>query len=349
MSAGDDPDAAEPGWARLPWLTAPLRAARESDRGHAILAHGPAGVGHLEFALQLAQGLLCDAGADAHPCGQCASCRLVRQHAHPDLALLVPDALRTALGWPLDEDMSTRPEVKPSREIRIPQVRRAIAWAQRTPLRGATKLLLIHPADALNASAANALLKTLEEPPASLRLVLTSADPARLLPTVRSRCQLLRLALPDAQAARAWLAARGLSQPDALLRLAGGRPLDALAWHDEGLTPPMIAELPRRIAGGDASLLAGRPVPRVLELLLDLAHDLMVLGVGAAPRFFAAADLPPPPDPAALLAWQRELLRIARHEDHPWQAPLLVESLLAQARALWSTPARGRASLHSAP
>ena len=351
--AVDRGDRAGPGWAWLPWLAEPLRLAFQSTRGHALLAHGPAGVGHLEFALQLGQALLCDAPEGGRACGCCASCRLIRQHVHPDLTVVVPEALRVALDWPPDEDAPTRPDAKPSREVRIASVRGAIAWAQKTPARGRAKVLLVHPADALNAHAANALLKTLEEPPASLRLVLTSADPERLLPTLRSRCQLLRLALPGAAQARDWLVAQGLGQPDALLRLAGGSPLEALAWAGEGLSPELIGELPRRIAAGDAAPLAGRPVPRALDLLLRLAHDLGAHAVGGEPRFFATASLPGGTDVAALAAWQRELLRLARHEDHPWQAPLLVESLVAQARGLWPRAAGGRAGgnrwLHSRP
>jgi DNA polymerase-3 subunit delta' len=257
------------------------------------------------------------------------------------------------LGWPPDDDNAAKPEAKPSKEIRITQMRPAIDWAQRTTARGGAKVLLVHPADALNLYAANALLKTLEEPPGSLRLVLTSADPERLLPTVRSRCQMLRLALPDAAQARAWLVGRGVARPDELLRLAGGSPLEALAWSEQGVTPELIAELPRRIAAGDSAPLAGRATPRVIDLLLRLAHDLMAQAAGGEPRFFAAATLPAGARIAALVAWQRELLRIARHDGHPWQAPLLIEALTLQARGIWppagrrGDAARGSASLHS--
>jgi DNA polymerase-3 subunit delta' len=279
----------------------------------------------------------------------------VATRAHPDLRLVLPAALRVQRGWTDEDDyIAPKGDAKPSRELRIDQVRAAIDWAQQTSGRGRGKVLLLHPADALNLSAANALLKTLEEPPGQMRVLLTSADPEHLLPTVRSRCQRLRIGLPPPEQARAWLQAQGLDAPDALLALAGGSPLEALAWAQEGFTPALLAGLPRRVAAGDAAALQGRPIPRVVECLLKLSHDAQVQAAGGAPRFFAAGSLPAGADALALRAWQQALQRVARHDEHPWSAALLVESLVAQARAVWPAPgavrgaAAGSASLHSA-
>jgi DNA polymerase-3 subunit delta' len=323
----------------LPWLAAALAQAASLAKAHALLIHGPAGGGHLELGLLLAQAALCEDPAAARlqrPCGRCASCHLVGTRVHPDLLLVLPDALRVQLGWVMDEDSKlTKADAKPSREIRVEQVRQAIAWAQQTSGRGRGKVMLVHPADALNTTAANALLKTLEEPPGALRLLLTSADPERLLPTVRSRCQRLRLELPATDVAQAWLLTQGMSDPGHLLMAAGDSPLEALAWAAEGLSPALLSELPRRIAAGDTSLLAGRALPRVIDLLLKLAHDVQVLAAGGSPRFFAVEQLPVGADLSALKAWQHELMRAARHDEHPWNAGLLIESLVSQAAGLW--------------
>ena len=344
----------------LPWLAAALAQAGTLARAHALLIHGPAGGGHLALGLLLAQTALCEdpsAVARQQACGRCGSCHLVATRVHPDLLLVLPETLRVELGWVDDEDSKlAKGEAKPSREIKVDQVRHAIAWAQQTSGRGQGKVLLLHPADALNTTAANALLKTLEEPPGRLRLLLTSADPERLLATVRSRCQRLRLDLPSTEVALAWLQAQGVADPDPLLQAAGGSPLEALAWAREGVTAPLLAELPRRVAAGDASSLAGRPVPRVVDWLLRLSHDAQVLAAGGAPRFFAAQHLPVGADPAALRVWQEALQRTARHDEHPWHAGLLIESLVSQAAAVWPQPglpgrvpvdSRTNASLHS--
>ncbi|MBL8353162.1 MAG: DNA polymerase III subunit delta' [Burkholderiaceae bacterium] len=340
----------------LPWLGDALARSAALAGAHALLVHGPAGAGHLEFALLLAQAVLCEAGGDeaaGRPCGRCSSCHLVATRVHPDLLIVLPDALRVQLGWVDDEDgRLTKADAKPSRDLRVEQVRQAIGWSQRTSGRGRGKVLLLHPADAMNAAAANALLKTLEEPPGSMRLLLTSADPERLLPTVRSRCQRLRLGLPAADQALDWLQAQGVDEAPALLAVAGGSPLEAQACAREGLTAAWLAALPRRVAAGDASPLVGRALPRAIELLLKLAHDAQVQAAGGAPRFFSGEQMPGAADPAALREWQRALLRAARHDEHPWNAGLLVESLVGQAAAVWPhapgrATSRAGASLHS--
>ena len=333
----------------LPWLAGAWEAALAQRQSHALLLVGPPGAGHLALALLLAQGQLCEAPpAPGRPCGRCTACHLVHQRSHTDLLLMLPEALRVQLGWlGDDEGKLAKPDAKPSRELKVAQVRDGIAWGQQTSGRGRAKVLVVHPADTLNAVAANALLKTLEEPPGGLRLLLTSTDPERLLPTVRSRCQRVALSLPPADQASAWLADQGLADAQALLALAGGSPLAALDWAAEGVTTEWLAQLPRRVAAGDAAALAGRAVPRVVDLLLKLAHDTMVATAGGVPRFYPAGSLPTGAQWPALVQWQRALLRAARHDEHPWNAGLLIEALLSQAGAVWPAqaarprPARG--------
>lgn len=344
------PDGALP----LPWLGDGLARAHQLAGAHALLIHGPAGAGHFEFAVLLAQSLLCEAGTPAagrrSACGRCTSCHLVANRSHPDLRTVLPAALRVQRSWTDEADyIPPKGDAKPSRDLRIDQVRAAIDWSQQTSGRGRGKVLLLHPAEALNIPSANALLKTLEEPPGAVRLLLTCPDPEHLLPTVRSRCQRLALGLPSIDQAQAWLQTQGLDAPEALLALAGGSPLEALAWAQDGFTPAQLAMLPKRVAAGDASPLQGRPVPRVVELLLKLSHDAQVQAAGGVPRFFAAAQFPAGADAAALREWQRALLRVARHDQHPWSAALLIESLVTQARAVWLHAGAGQgASLHSA-
>jgi DNA polymerase-3 subunit delta' len=332
------------------WLDAPL-ARGLALRGHAILVHAAGDAGQFELAQALARAWLCESPLQGQACGRCVACHLMAAHAHPDCHVLLPDALRERLGWQqgsADEEPggdaveAGKGKSKPSREIRIAPLRAAIDWGRTTPARGVAKVLVIHPASAMNAVTANALLKTLEEPPGRLRLVLTVDDPEALLPTVRSRCQRLPIAGPTAEEGAAWLAAQGVAQPEVLLAAAGGLPPAALALHADGIDAAVWAGLPATVRQGRADAVAGWPVPRVVEGLHKLCHDLLACAAGGAPRYFAAAALAPAlrpaPTLAALVAWQRALVDAARHEDHPWNTSLRIEALVAQGGALWQTP-----------
>jgi DNA polymerase III subunit delta' len=314
----------------LPWLAQPLADALAHQRGHALMLHGAPGAGTLHFGLALAQAWLCE--GRPRPCGRCGSCHLVQMHSHPDLFVLLPETLRQVLGWPLADDKIDAEDgkKKPGRQIRIAEVRSAIDWVAKTSARGRGKVVLLHPAEAINAHAANALLKTLEEPPAGTRLVLGVSDPANLLPTVRSRCQRVALPTPPADVAAAWLAEQGVAEPAVLLAAAGGQPLEAQALAAVGIDATAWAALPRAVERGQGGAFAGWPIPRALDALLKLCHDALVRAAGGTPRYFPAASLPVARDAAALVDWQRSLLRVARHDEHPWHEGLLLDALVAQ-------------------
>lgn len=327
----------------LPWLHEPLQRGL-ARRAHALLIHGPSGVGQFELAVALAQALLCEA-ADARPCGQCAGCRLMQARMHPDFCLLVPEVLRPTLGWAAEaEDAGdgAKPRTKPSREIRVDAVREAIVWAHKTSSRGGAKVLLAHPAQAMNRVTANALLKTLEEPPGALRLLLCTSDPELLLPTIRSRCQRLPLAAPPRDVALAWLHERGVDDAAALLTAAGGRPLGALALAADGISAALWRRVPLLVQQGDPGPITGWPVPRVVDTLQRLCHDLMAAGSGGAPQFFAADTLPAGASMTSLAAWADLLKGVARHDEHPWNAPLLIESLVLEGSRVWAAAPRAR-------
>ena len=228
----------------------------------------------------LAQGWLCEPTTvplGERPCGACASCRLVQARSHPDLLVLVPEALREALGLSAGEgdEGSEEPAArkKPSKEIRVERVRVAIAFSLTTSARGRGKVVVVHPAERMNPVAANAFLKTLEEPPGDARFLLCSAAPGRLLPTIRSRCQALPLRLPPEGEAIAWLAAghrRTRCPAGSLRRAAAG----GLGWRaEQASTPPPGVRCPRRIANGDAAALRGWPLPAAVDALQKLCHD----------------------------------------------------------------------------
>ncbi len=322
-----------------PWLAA-QQATLLAQRGHAWLLQGPSGLGQYDLALALATAWLCETpvgGEGGAACGNCASCHLVSAQTHPDLALLLPETDMIARGWALDEKAQKEiddKKRKPSQQIRVEAMQHVVQFAQRTAARGRGKAVLVYPAERMNAVTANALLKTLEEPPGDLRFVLASEAAHQLLPTIRSRCLGHTMAWPDAPSAEAWLVEQGLEAAAARgwLRAAGGRPQAALAMSASGLALSAWHALPRAVAAGDASKLSDWSPPRLVDALQKLCHDLLAARQGAEPRFFEPADLPAPPPMGALARWSKALTATARTVDHPFNPGLMLEALVSEAR-----------------
>jgi DNA polymerase-3 subunit delta' len=195
-------------------------------------------------------------------------------------------------------------------------------------------VVLVYPAERMNQVTANALLKTLEEPPGDVRFVLASEAAHQLLPTIRSRCLGHTLAWPATGEALAWLQEEGVPAAAAagLLRAAGGRPEDALRLHQAGLDAKTWSTWPKALVRGDTAALAGWAPAEAVDALQKLCHDLLAVTSGAAPRFFETADLPAPSSLPALTAWWRSLAEIARTVEHPFNQGLMLEDLVAQAR-----------------
>lgn len=328
--------------ALAPWL-AVQRNALLAQRGHAWLLQGPSGLGQFGLALEMVRAWLCEATTEHGACGRCPSCHAVDVHTHADLCVLMPEAEMLARGWPLPEkaqaDLDEKKR-KPSREIRVEAMRDTVVFSQRTSARGRGKAVLVYPAEQMNTITANALLKTLEEPPGDVRFVLASEAAHQLLPTIRSRCLGHTMAWPVHGQMVQWLGAQGVAPEaaESFLRTAGGRPDDALALFQSGRSPQAWAQLPRALLRGEVSALAEATPAQAIRSLQKVCHDLMALRVGAAPRYFAQADLTAAPPMATLAQWSRALATAARTADHPFNAGLMLEALVAEAQnALHST------------
>lgn len=180
---------------------------------HALLVCGVPGIGKHVFTRWLAQLLLCETPqltATGAFCGTCKACRLVGAGTHPDLMLLAPE--------------------EPGKTIGVDAVRAFGAKLVLTAQMSANRVGVLEPADAMTVNAANSLLKSLEEPPAGTYLILVSDFPARLLPTVRSRCQRIELHRPRNALALEWLQPQlEDGQAQRWLDVARGAPLRALA------------------------------------------------------------------------------------------------------------------------
>lgn len=237
-----------------------LRAQAEQKRlPHALLLAGAAGVGKWHFAQTLAAFWLCHAPGAAGACGECQSCRLLAAGSHPDFIF---------------------PETSgKSEQLRVDEIRDVVEFASKTAQLGQRRLVLLHPADNMNRSAQNALLKTLEEPGEETLLLLVADRIHLLLPTIRSRCQQLVLPLPPTAEARAWLMQQGLESAiaDAALVAAAGAPLAAKAlagsdWFAE--RQQWIAELVTLARGQGAMAVLSQRLARYPqeELLAALGH-----------------------------------------------------------------------------
>ena len=207
---------------------------------HAILFHGAAGTGKSGFIERFAQALLCEnVRADGHACDSCVSCGWFTQHNHPDYRRVRPEALEDEApegeeGADPDTGKKAKSTKAPSTEIKIEQIRALADFMNISTHRQGLRVVVVYPAETLNTHAANALLKTLEEPPPGTVFLLSSNSLDRLLPTILSRCRKFALPMPDHAAALAWLKAQGVADADAWLREQGGAPLAALAQSETG-------------------------------------------------------------------------------------------------------------------
>lgn len=304
---------------------------------HALLLQGRPGIGKLDFAGALAGALLCEQPtAEGGACGQCDSCNWYAQGNHPDLRVLQPEE-NGAAG---DEEGSEAKPARKSQVISVDQVRELSEFLGLSSHRASVRIVLLQPAEALNAASANALLKMLEEPPSGVLFILVTHQPQRLLPTIRSRCNKIDMPFPARAEAAAWLATQGISNAAERLAYVGGAPLLALRL-EEG-AEKRLADLHKELARGarmdpfsTASLCVKEGIPYTIEALQKWVHDLVSVHLAGEARYHAqqgvslqalakGVDLP------RLLDFQRLLHEARRTAQHPLNAELQVESLMIQ-------------------
>jgi DNA polymerase III subunit delta' len=321
---------------------------------HALLLHGQAGIGKLHFTQHLAQGLLCEAPAEnGEPCGACVACNWFVQGNHPDYRAIAPEALAAEAGvagaQPADEKNDAEDGKKtraPSKEIKIEQVRALLDFCGVGSHRGGARVVLVYPAEALNAAAANALLKTLEEPPAGVVFLLVSARIDRLLPTIISRCRQWPMPTPESERARQWIAEQGVADAAAWLAEAGGAPLAALALAADENRALREFALKQLAAGRECDAFAcgealqKLPVPVVLGWLQRWLYDLLAQRTAQRPRYFPAAarelaHCAARIDANAFARYLRTVTRERAIENHPLNARLVFEALFIGYRDLF--------------
>ena len=298
----------------------------------ALLVHGPKGVGKLALAEHFSQLLLCEAaGSLQAPCGICDGCRWFLAGTHPDLRRLEPESLER-LRYSGEEQDEPAPVAsrtqKPSTEIKVGQVRSLDGFLNLRSHRGRQRVVLVHPAEDMNPNAANALLKGLEEPQAQAHFILVSHRPARLLPTIRSRCVALPVALPDPGAAGSWLKAQGASDWEAWLAFAGGAPLRALEYASGA--GESIGRLRKALQARDLETLGAvndrEQVEALAEVLQKHALNVAMESYCGQSRYGQAAGSA---QAAAWLRYARQMGRNRLLARHPLNPRLFAGEMLA--------------------
>ena len=338
---------------------------------HALLLHGPPGIGKSALSEVFAAALLCEQpDADGRACGGCAACGWFAQGNHPDVRVLAPGG---------DDEEGKE---KASREIKIAQVRALAGFLSVGAHRGGRKVVIVDPADALNVPAANALLKTLEEPPGDTVFLLVTGRADALPATIRSRCVALGLPMPTIEVARTWLverlagsdpedapvpaadadtgmrkpargaiAARPAARPraedvDAWLAASAGSPLRALALAEparaasHGLAVETLTRIPGQSALSGAEALAAIAPRDWLPILQAWLSDLGRVLAGARPRRYPAQH-----ERLSALARSTTLAQVTAFEgwlrqqlpatEHPLNPRLFCEDTLLRYEAIF--------------
>jgi DNA polymerase-3 subunit delta' len=289
--------------------------------------------------------LLCESVAsDVTACGKCQACRWLEAGNHPDFRRVAPDGEDETEGGAA-EKAGEKAKKKSPGIIRIAQIRELESFVFVGSHRNGNRVVLITEADAMNPPAANALLKILEEPPASVYFILVSSKTKSLLPTIRSRCRVIPFGPPDVTAATAWLAGVGLEKQAArYLQLAGGAPMRVAQWKDQGQLAPLDALVDSLISApadpialaarwdgllkGDGMFRMENLVEGIQRWLFDLAQDRMAGEI----RFHGGWARPKGVEnlsPMALMAAWREIGQFRRSARHPLNQLLFLESLAA--------------------
>jgi len=259
----------------------------------ALLLHGPAGIGKFTTARALAAAINCAARDGADACRQCPSCLKVAAWTHPDIKVLESAADAQAAGRPdffPDASAASRTGGRVGTRLLIGQVRRLLHELAFKPFEGGQRIFIIrHLESDPSLGCANALLKSLEEPPAGTSFILTSSRPDLLPDTIRSRCQTLAFLPPSRDETAQFLASRGIPPEEAALRaaLSGGRPGAALALDAAGgldQRDGILAALARAgegpmeaVTAAEELLPAVAEMPGLMSLFALVARDLMVL------------------------------------------------------------------------
>lgn len=309
-------------------------AAHWQNQPAAWLFTGKQNTGKTAFARFAAQALLCETPQAVHqPCGSCASCHLFAQESHPDFYELTPD---------LPEDGAPGRKLL---QIKIDAVRGMIEDIYLTTVRGGKRVVLVHPAEAMNLQAANGVLKILEEPPAHVIFLLVTHARDKLLPTVKSRCRQMALPAPSGEQALAYLQQEGVDNAASLLAFHSGAPLfDTAAESDDMRTELLnLLAAPRLLAILDYAAAFDQqkqPLAVVIDWLQKWLVDVGLAQQNIPPLYYpdfaaASAQTAVKTDPHRLFALTDRLNELSPYGHHTLSVRMQLECFLIDYLDFW--------------
>ncbi len=328
-----------------PWLERPaaaLRKMRDKLPG-GVLIYGPRGSGAYELAASFAASVVCSSPKDGVACGSCADCRLVQAGTHPDLKYVLSETEAALRPEPWNGKIQPLPKGKSfSKQILIEQVREIGEYLSVTAFRSDHRAVLIYPAESMSEDQSSALLKTLEEPPEGAVLILVADDVSSILPTIRSRCQLVRVAPPTREQGIAYLKSQKVRNPESELARLGGLPL---LIHESGANlllekkdEKMILDLLAKgalMTSGDVleAVKNDLTIGPLVAVMQRWCWDISAQSMGLESRYFpdyaaAVQSLSAQIDIRRFQEFNAKLNQASRSKDHPLSKKLVAQTLL---------------------
>lgn len=305
---------------------------------HAILLHGPSGTGKQAFVDAWVRSLLCQSlTKEGHACGDCISCKWMEQDHHPDYRFIEPEQE--------DNESGTKRSTK-KKQISVQQIRDLADFIELSSHRhGGRRVAIISPAESLNMSSANALLKMLEEPPNNMMFVMVADNAQKLLPTILSRCHKIEMPLPTEEQALSWLTQQNLIEKEAMLAYVGGAPLSAISPEEPSYKD--VSYLAQELSKGQyadtfaiASWLSAFGMGTAITMLQKWIYDLVSIRLISDVRYHIKCmttlqSLSKSVDFSRLMEFQKTLTEAKKSAFHPLNNELQLENILLQYRQLF--------------
>lgn len=321
-----------------PWQTAVWQHLNQDDQRlpHAILLHGREGIGKYDFARSFSQALLCTSKSEhGFACKQCSSCNWFNDESHPDFRLLSPEQASDPEG----EEVNTK-KTKKKTQISVSQIRDLNDFIGLSSHHSnGLRIVLIHPAEALNQSSANALLKMLEEPATGVVFILVAHQLQRLLPTIISRCQKVNMPIPDESQALAWLTKQGIQNAKQQLAYLEGSPIKVFS---EQAQLSQLTEVWRLLSMGRklephiaAPILIENSVETGIIAIQKWIYDIVTVKLGQEVRYHlqhrsALQALAEKVNLSRIFDIQKSTNEMRKLAQHPLNHELQMEGLLLQ-------------------